>query len=248
MKEFRGIRAIWRRELIRYSRERSRILTSIASPLLWLVVFSSGFSAFTIGSGVEYQTFLFPGILGMTILFSSLFFGVSVVWDRQFGFLKETLVAPISRISIFFGKALGGSTIGMIQGTIFLFLGGLFGIGLSIPNVLLVLPILFLISLIIVSTGLFIGSHMESFEGFNLVMTFFTLPMFFLSGALFPLNNLPAFLLPLTYINPLAFGVDALRALLIGTSQYSLGMNILVLLAFASLTIYAGAWAFKRQK
>ncbi|MFH1750561.1 MAG: ABC transporter permease [Candidatus Micrarchaeota archaeon] len=247
-REFNGIRAIWLREFIRFKRQRSRILSSVISPLLWLFIFGSGFGA-TAGFGASsYQAFIFPGILGITILFTSIFFGVSIIWDRQFGFLKEILVAPLSRISIFLGKALGGTTTSMLQGSLILLIGVLIGINITPITFLAVLLLMFISALTIVSIGLIIGSSMESFEGFNLIMTFINMPMFFLSGALFPIKNLPVFLQPLSLINPMTYAVDAFRAVLEGISEFGLFADVVAMLSFCLLFLGIGAYVFTRRK
>jgi ABC-2 type transport system permease protein len=248
MGETNGIKAIWLREFIRFRRQRSRILTSIISPLLWLFIFGSGFGA-QAGFGAEnYQAFIFPGILGITILFTSIFFGVSIIWDRQFGFLKEILVAPLSRVSIFFGKALGGTTTSMVQGALILIIGLIINIHFTIASFISILLLMFIASLTVVSIGLIIGSMMESFEGFNLIMTFINMPMFFLSGALFPVENLPAFLKPLSWINPMTYAVDAFRGVLEGVSSFGLLADISAMLLFCAIFLGAGAYVFSIRK
>jgi ABC-2 type transport system permease protein len=159
-------------------------------------------SAKTQSIGGSYRSFIFPGIVGMTLLFTSIFVGISVIWDRKFGFMKEILVAPISRVSIILGKALGGSTCAMIQGTLLLLFGFIIKVHLSIFSFILCLPIMFLISFGLVTTGFTIASLMDSLEGFNMIMSFVIMPMFFLSGALFPLKNVPSWLRSLSVVDP----------------------------------------------
>ncbi|MFH1443196.1 MAG: ABC transporter permease [Candidatus Micrarchaeota archaeon] len=249
MHELNGIKAIWLREFIRFRRQRSRILTSIIQPLLWLFLFGAGFSSIAnVGNGIDYQAYLFPGIIGITVLFTSIFFGVSIIWDRQFGFLKEIMVAPLSRISIFFGKALGGTTTSMIQGTLILLIGLALNLNMTPERVLLILPVMFLLSLTIVSLGLIMGSMMESFEGFNLIMTFINMPMFFLSGALFPVDDLPAFLKPLSIANPMTYAVDAFRGILIGINATEIWIDVAILAGFCILFLGVGAYIFSRRK
>ncbi|MFH0972038.1 MAG: ABC transporter permease [Candidatus Micrarchaeota archaeon] len=249
MHELNGIKAIWLREFIRFKRQRSRILTSIIQPLLWLFLFGAGFSSIAnVGNGVSYQSYLFPGIIGITVLFTSIFFGVSIIWDRQFGFLKEILVAPLSRISIFFGKALGGTTTSMIQGTLILLMGFVLNLDLTPAHIIAILPVMFLLSLTIVSIGLIIGSLMDSFEGFNLIMTFINMPMFFLSGALFPVKDLPAFLKPVSIMNPMTYAVDAFRGIVLGLNTNDLLLDVGILLCFCILFLGIGAYIFSRRK
>ncbi len=249
MQELNGVKAIWLREFIRFRRHRSRIVTSIVQPLLWLFLFGAGFSAIAnVGDGISYQAYLFPGIIGITVLFTSIFFGVSIIWDRQFGFLKEILVAPLSRITIFFGKALGGTTTSMIQGTLILLMGFALDLNLTPMHVIAVLPVMFLLSLTIVSIGLTIGSMMESFEGFNLIMTFLNMPMFFLSGALFPVDDLPAFLKPLSIVNPMTYAVDAFRGIILGMNAADVWYDVGFLFGFCILFLFMGAFVFSRRK
>lgn len=210
----KDIYVIWLRELIRYWRVKTRLVSSLAMPIIWLVLFGTGMKS-TLGmggdAGFDFITFLFPGVIGMTILFNSIFSVMSIVLDRQFGFLKEVLVAPVSRTSIALGKVLGGSTISMIQGTVMLFLGPLVGINLSVGMVLLLLPVMFLAAVAITSIGLVIASRMKTTEGFQMIMNFLMMPMFFLSGALFPLTNLPGWMNFLAKMNPASYAIDMIR-------------------------------------
>lgn len=250
MGELEGIYTIWRRENIRFLRYRSRIVTSVVTPLLWLVVFGTGFGAAVRFGGIAggYQAFLFPGIIGMTVLFSSLFSGVSVIMDRQYGFLKEMFVAPISRSSIVFGKALGASTTAMIQGTIILLLAFLLNIQLTVLGFIAAMIIMIIMSLGLVGIGLFISAFMESMEGFNLIMNFVVMPMFFLSGALFPISNLPEWLTAAVYIDPLTYGVDALRYAILGKSAIPIYIDVAVIMVFAVIMIFLSAYAFTKRE
>lgn len=205
---------IWLREIIRYWRVKTRLVGSLAMPLLWLVLFGSGMkSTLAIGGGADFDfiQFLFPGVIGMTILFNSIFSVMSIVLDRQFGFLKEVLAAPVSRVSIAFGKILGGSTISMIQGTVMLLLAPLLGIKLSIGMILALLPMMFFAAFALTSIGLVVAARMKSTEGFQMVMNFIMMPMFFLSGAVFPLTNLPGWMDVLAKINPASYAIDLIR-------------------------------------
>ncbi|MCE7697648.1 MAG: ABC transporter permease, partial [Methanobacterium paludis] len=195
-----------------------------------------------------YQTFIFPGIIGMTILFTSLFSGISVIVDRQYGFLKEMFVAPISRSSIVLGKALGASTTAMIQGTIILFLAFMLNIHLTVVGFLAAMLIMIIMSLGLVGIGLFISAFMESMEGFNLIMNFVVLPMFFLSGALFPITSLPEWLKIAVYLDPLTYGVDALRYAILNTSTIPFFVDISVILVFAAIMVFASAYAFTKRE
>ncbi len=247
MSQAEGIYALWLREFKVFTRERSRVVTSIFTPLLWIFVFGGGLgSAVNIGD-VNYQVFVYPGILAMSVLFSSVFFGVYIVWDRKIDILKEVLVAPLSRTSIFVGKVLGGCTDSMIQAFVMLLISIGIGVYLSPSAFLLAILILFLMALSLVSTGLIIGSLMESPEGFNMIISFLVFPLFFFSGALFPLDNLPFWLAAITYIDPVTYGVDGLRTVTIGISRFPLYMDLAVLAVFATVMFTIGTRAFERM-
>jgi len=249
MSELSGLYAVWEREIRIYFREKSRLAGSIVSPLLWLFLFGTGMgSAFSgAGANFNYQTFLFPGIITMTVLFTSIFYGAYVVMDKRLDFLKEVLVSPVSRTTIFFGKVLGGVTDAIIQATILMVLAPIFGIPFSF-NLLLAYVFLFLMVTGLVSIGLIIGSLMDSPEGFSLIMSFLNFPLFFLSGALFPLDNLPSWLLIFTRLNPVTYGVDAMRQLMTGMGSIGLFTDLIVLVVFATVMIAAGTWSFGRMK
>ncbi len=256
MTELRGLYTLWLREVKRYLRDRTRVISSFAQPLLWLVVFGAGFGIHFAIPGIDYQRYLFPGILGQTLLFTSMFMGISVIWDREFGFMKEILVAPISRFSLFLGKMFGDSTDALIQGLIVFGLGALIGISIDPLAFLVCIPIMLLITFGLVSIGLIIASFMGSLESFGAVQTFINLPLFFLSGALFPINGplaqgVPGWLQMASAFNPLTYGVDALRTVLLGGSYVSyqpLWVNIGVICVFDVTIIALGTWAFSRMK
>jgi len=211
MSEINKVYWIWYREVLRFWREKSRIVASLATPLLWLLIFGSGMRTIAVPGTQDYQAFLFPGIIGMSILFTSIASGVSVIWDREFGFLKEILVAPVSRSSVVLGKALGGGIAALIQGIILLPFSFLVGVHLLPLSYLVYIPLMIVISVGLVSIGLAIAAFVESMEAFHMIMSFAMLPMFFLSGALFPLTMAPEWLRWVSYINPLTYGVDILR-------------------------------------
>jgi ABC-2 type transport system permease protein len=252
MSELRGIYTLWKREIKRFLRERTRFVSSFVQPLLWLVIFGAGLgSSLRSSMGLNYQEFIFPGIIGQTLLFTSMFMGISVIWDRQFGFLKEILVAPISRVSIFTGKMLGVSTDSMIQGTIVLMLGFVIGVHITLFTVIAVLPLMLLVTLGMACVGLTLASFMTSLESYGTIMTFVNLPMFLLSGALFPVNNIPPWLKWVVYINPLTYGVDALRAVILGTayvSPFTIQVDVLLLVIFDTIMILIGTYAFSLRK
>ena len=241
--------AIWLREVKREIRERERILGNLFTPIIWFGIFGVGLGSsmrFS-GAGIDYLTFLGPGIVAQTILFSSIFAGVSMIYDREYGFLKEIMVAPISRAEIILGKVLGGATASMIQGTITLILI-LFmerRIPLNILGVMLALSFMLLLSLALVGVGLVGASRMERAGGFQNIMRMLVMPLFFSSGALFPLDNLPEWLRILTILNPITYGVDAIRGSLLGVSTHPLWFNFLVLGGFTLGIILLGAHLFK---
>jgi len=218
-----GILTLWQRDLLRFWRDRTRIVGGLAQPLLFLAIFGAGLSPWMgrLGGatmGPDYVQFIYPGIIGMSVLFSSIFSAVSVVWDREFGFLKELLVAPIPRWSIVIGKALGGSSTSMLQGLLLLVLAPVIGVDLRVGTIVLLIPLLFLLAFALSSIGLVIAARMRSTEGFGLVMNFLVTPLLFLSGALYPLNNLPSWLVVLTRLDPVTYGIDAIRRVVLAAT------------------------------
>lgn len=247
MSNIEAIYRIWLRELIRYYRDKLRIVSSLVQPLLFLVIFGGGFGFVKVGN-LNYQSFLFPGIVGMSLVGISISGGISVIWDREFGFFKEILVAPISRMSIFIGKALGGCTIALIQGIIILSLSFVIGIPMSVNSFMMSVLMMLIISLGIVSLGLIIASFMETFEGFGVIMNFIVFPLSFLSGALFPLTEAPQWLRIVSYFDPLTYGVDALRHIIIGVSSFPFLKSFIAISAFSLVAIIVGSISFNRQK
>jgi len=248
MGEMLGIYAIWYREFKVFWREKSRVITSIINPIMWLVIFGGGLGASVSVGQVGYQQFIFPGILTMAIVMSSIFFGAYVVWDKKIDFLKEVLVAPLSRTTIFTGKILGGATDSLMQATILVLIGTLFGITYTVQSLLVTYLFLFLLTIAVVSIGLIIGSVMESPEGFGLITSFFVFPLTFLSGAFYPLNNLPQWLAVATTIDPVTYAVDGLRGAILGTSYNSLLFDFSLLSVFCVVMIVIGTIAFNRMK
>jgi ABC-2 type transport system permease protein len=254
-REIGGIGAIWYREWKVFLREKSRIVASAANPILWLVVFGGGLGHSVSIPGTEYQAFIFPGILAQGVLFSSIFFGVYIVWDRKIDFLKEVLVAPISRTSVFLGKVVGGATDSIVQAIILLALGAALASAGMIPGLhptffafTTALLILALTTAGLVSVGLIIGARMESPEGFQLISSFLLFPTFFLSGALFPLDRLPRWLGPLVWLDPLTYSVDALRHAILGVSHFPLALDLAVMSAFTVVVVAIGSRAFQTMK
>jgi ABC-2 type transport system permease protein len=229
MNTLRAVYIIWYRDLLRFRRDRARLVASLAQPLLYLLIFGTGLSSALSGASgafggagaageLSYVQFIFPGIIGMAVLFSAIFGAMSIVWDREFGFLKEVLVAPIDRSAVAIGKALGGATQAMIQGLVLLILAPLIGIDLSLGMILALVPLTFVLAFALSSLGVAIASRMKSMQGFQMVMTFLMMPMFFLSGALFPLQGLPTWMNVLTRLDPAAYGMDPLRRIVLGSS------------------------------
>lgn len=249
MGELSGIYAVWLRELKVFTREKSRVMGALFSPLLWIFVFGGGLgSSVSLGEGVGYQQFVFPGIVVMAVLFTSIFYGVYIIWDRKLDFLKEVLVAPVSRTSIFLAKVIGGTTEVLLEGFVLLMLGYAIGVSLTPASIVLAMLMLALIAAIVVSIGLIIGASLESLEGFGLIANFVVWPMFFFSGALFPISNLPPWLEAIAIIDPLTYGVDAMRTFILGTGRFPLATDVGVLLFFAALFILVGRMSFERMR
>ena len=247
-KELLGVYAIWWREIKVFQREKSRVVSSIVQPLMWLFLFGSGVGASVSIGEVNYQDYIYPGILSMSVLFGSVFFGLYIVWDRKLDVLKAVLVAPVSRISIFFGKVLGGCTDVIIQ-VLILFLFSFLFPSINPWGIPLALLILSITSIAMVSMGLAIGSLFESLEGFQVIATFVVFPLFFLSGALFPVNDrLPAWLHGVVKLNPLTYTVDGVRGALLGLNTFSLYADLSVISFFAVLMVLAGSALFSRMK
>ena len=248
MGELEGFYALWYREIKVFTREKSRIVSSLFTPLLWIIVFGGGLGSSVALEGVNYQVFIFPGILTMTILFSSVFFGLYIVWDKKIDFFKEVLVAPLSRTTIFAGKMFGGSVDALLQGGAMLIFGLILGVKYSLLGLILSFLFMLVLASALVSLGLIIGANMESVGGFQLIISFLVFPMFFFSGALFPIKNLPAYLLIFTMLDPVTYAVDGLRGLIIDSSQLPIWLNLSILAAFAAVMISVGTWTFRRLK
>jgi ABC-2 type transport system permease protein len=248
MGELEGLYALWYREFKVFLREKSRIVSSLFTPLLWIVVFGGGLGSAVSLGGVNYQVFIFPGIITMTILFSSVFFGLYIVWDKKIDFFKEVLVAPLSRVTIFAGKMIGGSTDALIQGCAMLVFGIILGINYTLLSLVLAFLFMFVLASSLVSLGLILGANMESVEGFQLISSFLIFPLFFFSGALFPIDNLPSYLLFFTMVDPVTYAVDGLRGSILGSSVLPVPLNLLILSAFAVVMIGIGTWSFARLK
>jgi ABC-2 type transport system permease protein len=241
------IYTIWLREMIRFIRARSRIISGIAMPFVWLVFIGFGFGSSFQQIGFNYIEFLAPGILAMVVLFTSIFSGVSVIWDRQFGFLKEILVAPVSRMSIVLGKTIGGATVSLISGLLMLIIAiamGVIGISLGILGAII---FMFITSMCFVSIGLIIASSMRSMEGFQFIMSFITMPIFFLSGAIFPLQSAPEIMRQVAYFDPLTYCVDGIRGSLTGQSMFPILINLFVITVLTVAIVLLGSYIFKKS-
>jgi len=243
------IYTLWLRQIKRYYRSKSRIVGSLGQPLLFMLALGFGFGPIFQKAGAgNYMQFLVPGIISMSILFMAFSSGIEVIWDRQFGFLKETLVAPASRFQIMFGKTLGGATVAVLQGIIVLLLS-LF-VGFKLPGataLALAFIFMFLIALLFAALGIAIASVLSDMHGFQLIMNFLVMPIFFLSGALFPIaGNLPKALLVITAFDPLSYGVDGLRGTLANSAHYGLMPDFLILICICAVLIAIGSYLFSK--
>src|SRR5579862_1083516 len=233
---------LWLRQLKRYARSRARIIGSLGQPLLFLLAFGFGFGkVFQKAGEGDYLQFLAPGVICMGILFTAVFTGIEIIWDRQFGFLKETLVAPVSRLSIMVGRTLGGASVASMQGTLVLLIAIIAGFRpLSWPGVIPAIAIMLLVALVFSALGMMVASKLNDMQGFQLIMNFLVMPMFFLSGALFPLKSVSGALLWVARFDPLSYGVDALRYFLTGVSTCGFVPEVTVLAVVAAFFLWLG--------
>lgn len=272
MRYLNSVYIIWYRDVLRFWRNKARMFSSFGFPLLFLVVFGGGLSR-TMGAlapGVDFTKFMFPGVIGMTVVMTSVMSGMSIVWEREFGFLKEVLVAPVSRSSVVLGKMIGAATIATIQGIVILVLSPIIGLKLS-PGMALLLPYLFIISCSLSGVGIALASRIKSMEAFQVIMQMLMMPMIFLSGVFFPVNNVPAWMNVLVKINPVTYGVDAVRHVILpqaasavaalptatagsnplGVTVFghpmSLADDLLVMVAFGAVMLVVAMWSFSRQ-
>jgi ABC-2 type transport system permease protein len=239
---------LWLREVKRYLRSRTQILASLGQPLMYLLALGFGLGpVFEKAGQGSYLQFVAPGVVGMSILFTSIFSGIGLLWDRQFGFLKETLVAPVPRLQIMIGRTLGGATVALLQGTLVLIACLIAGFR---PHDLLEVPLallfMMLIAIVFAALGTAIGATLRDMQGFQLIMNLFVMPIFFLSGALYPLANLPVGLIVATRIDPLSYGIDGLRGALSGQAHFATALDIAVLVVVAAVFLALGARAFSR--
>ena len=243
-----AIYILWLRELKRYTRSRVQIVASLGQPLLYLLVLGFGLGPVFRNSGNgNYLQFMAPGVIAMTVLFSAMFSGIALLWDRQFGFLKETLVAPVPRVQVMIGRACGSATVALLQGLLVAVVCVI--AGFRPVNLALVpagIAFLALTAVVFAAAGTAIGSSLKDMQGFQMVMNFLVMPLFFLSGALYPLDNLPGPLAALTRIDPLTYGVDGMRAMLIARTHFGAPFDAVVLACVGVVLMFVGAWRFNK--
>jgi len=247
--EFRAIYVVLARELKKFLREKSRLLSTLARPLIWLFFVGGGMSKFVpLQGGIKYIQFFFPGIVAMAVLFGSIFSAISIIWDKEFGYMKEMLVAPVSRTSIVIGKALSGTTTSSMQALLLLLLVPFIGLKPSLFAIIGAFIIAAMIAFVISTFGILIATFYISFESFSIIMNFIVMPMFFLSGAMYPISKLPHPLKPMAYINPLTYGVDALKHCLLPMGgELSIGVDIGVMLIAGVVFLVLCTMAFNRR-
>lgn len=268
----RVIYTIWLREAKAFVRERGRIIGMVGQPLLYLLILGNGITAgmkLNSAGSVGYIQFLYPGVIAMSILFTSIFSAISIIWDREFGFLKEVLVAPVPRWGVAIGKAFGGATVAMAQAAIMIAMAPLVGISLGVVLVIKLLVLAFLMAIAVTSLGIIVASNMQSMQSFQMVMNFLVMPIYFLSGAMFPMTSAPTWLKSLMTIDPLTYGVDALRNVVFsntsiaingattgllevaqrtGLVRWGLGFDVALMTLVALTFATAGAMAFSRTQ
>jgi len=258
MIELRAIYILWLREMKKFSRAKERIIGSVAMPFMFLAFLGFGFSSVQLpglNAQLTYIRFLVPGIIGMNMLFSSMFAGISVLWDREFGFLKEIMVAPVSRTSIALGRIAGGATTGLMQGMMLFVLSFLMGFNMGhlsalriMSGVLLMVFFMVMISLTFLALGLSFASNMRDAQGFELIINFVMFPLFFLSGAVAPIGNLPVWIRVFSYLNPLTYGVDGLRWALTGYSSFPVLIDLGLCSFSAFLMVSLASFFFERSE
>ena len=243
-----AIYILWRREVKRYLRSRTQLIASLGQPMLYLLVLGFGLGpVFARAGNGSYLEFVGPGVIGMTVLFSSIFSGLGLLWDRQFGFLKETLVAPVSRLQIMIGRTLGGATVAVIQGLLVMAICFLAGFRTtSLAGVPLAIGFMAAIALVFAALGVAIGSSLQDMQGFQLIMNFLVMPIYFLSGALFPLVGLGKVLTFVTRLDPLSYGIDGMRSVLLGHSAFHPATDVAVLAVVGSILLIIGAHRFSK--
>lgn len=262
----KGIYTIWLRDVLRFLRQPTRIVGSLGGPILYLFVLGGGLASSMGGAGAaagasaagfDFRQFMFPGILGMTVLFTAMFSAVSIVWDREFGFLKEVMVAPISRVAVALGKVAGGSTVALFQGTIILLLAPLIGVKLTLGQIATLIGLMLALAAAMTSMGVLIAARLRSIEGFQFIMQFLLMPLFFLSGALFPLRDVPLWMDWLAKGDPVTYGVDALRGVALSNTLpdvvldqlvlHPILTNLAILAGFGLAFIIPAVWLFGKK-
>ena len=244
-----AILMLCQRDITRFWRERAQLYGSLARTVVWLFLLGTGLrGSIRVPGDVSYLSFIFPGMLAMAIIFTSMQSAISVIFDREFGFLKEILVAPIPRTSVVLGKALAGGLIATIQGCIIFIFAPLVGVHLQLWTTIACVGVMLLLGVGLTGVGLIIAARMTSFEGFGTVNNFIVLPLYFLSGAQFPIDRVPDWMKKVILVNPLAYGVDLMRGLLIGVWSRNWAIDVAVLAFFAALSISLATWAFIRQE
>ena len=248
MNELEAMWALTWRDLVRFLRDRSQVLGALARPVLWLVFMGKGLGASVpLVGGIDYQHFVFAGAIAMAVLFGGMFQGVTMIWDREFGFLKEVLVAPISRVTIVLGKTLSGTVVTVVQGCLTLLFAPVVGVHLGPASLLALVGVIVLLSLGMTAMGVVVATRMQTFEGFGVISNFVIMPLYFLSGGVFPVERLPGWMAVLVRLNPVTYGVDLMRHALTQPAVFAVGLDVLVLVGFAAAMVaLALAW-FRRE-
>lgn len=252
MINFKAIYILWLREMKTFWRAKSRILGSLLMPVFFLAFLGTGFAGAIlpgISVDITYLQFLVPGMVAMTVVFSSMFAGLSVLWDRQFGFLKEIMITPVTRVSIVMGRIAGGATTSLIQGVAILLISTLLGFKISgILPFLVSILFMTLTAVAFIGLGLALASKLKDMQGFSLIMNFLIFPLLFLSGAIFPIDNMPSFVKALSYIDPMTYGVDGMRGALLGVSSLPVALSLVVILGTCVLMVFLGAYLFEKSE
>jgi len=260
-RDVKAVFTIWYRDVLRFLRDRARIVASLGQPLLFLFVFGTGLSpamSGLAGGQLDFTPFLFPGIIAMAVLFTGIFSAVSIVWDREFGFLKEVMVAPVSRAAVALGKVAGGSTVAMFQGMIIVLLAPLIGIRLTAEQLVVLVALMLLTAAAMTSLGVLVAARMRTMEGFHMIINFLLMPMFFLSGAFFPLRGVPLWMEWLGKMDPMTYGVDPIRQVVLQGSVpaavltmirlHPIATDVTILVAFWLVMLVPAVWAFSRAE
>ncbi len=259
-RDIKGAYTIWYRDVLRFLRDRTRMFGSLGMPLLYLFVFGNGLAPAMSGLGdgaINFKQFMYPGILAMVVMFTSVFSAISIVWDREFGFLKEVLVAPVSRAAVALGKVAGGSTVAMFQGALVLVLAPFIGLPLSVSQAIVLLGLMLFLAVAMTSLGILVAARQRTMEGFQVIMQFLVMPLFFLSGALFPLRRIPLWLEWLAKVDPVTYGVDPLRQVVLRggistrvlqtLSLHPIATDLTILGLMSLAFLVPAVWLFSQQ-